>query len=61
MKSMSLPPNLHVLSEPIRFNPKTDTFFDGYNAFPGQQSALMGLRAKKKFPTYEEKFIWPDV
>ncbi|OTF79152.1 Mitochondrial 50S ribosomal L50-like protein [Euroglyphus maynei] len=57
----TLPPNLNIIPEPIRFNPKTDTFFDGVNAFPGQTPQVIGLRAKKKYPQMEDNFIWPDV
>ena len=57
----NLPKNLHVIAEPIRFNPQADTFFDGASAFPGQQNQLMGLRARKLYPTYNDNFVWPDV
>ncbi|KAH9501730.1 mitochondrial ribosomal protein L50 [Dermatophagoides farinae] len=57
----TLPPNLNLIPEPLRFNPKTDTFFDGVNAFPGNTPQVVGLRAKKKYPKIEDNFIWPDV
>ncbi|KAH9420128.1 hypothetical protein DERP_001963 [Dermatophagoides pteronyssinus] len=57
----TLPPNLNLIPEPLRFNPKTDTFFDGINAFPGQSPQVVGLRAKKKYSHIEDNFIWPDV
>ncbi|KAL1428374.1 hypothetical protein MTO96_002756 [Rhipicephalus appendiculatus] len=30
-----LPKNLHVIPNYVRFNPETDTFFGGVNAYPG--------------------------
>ena len=57
----TLPPNLNLIPEPLRFNPKTDTFFDGINAFPGHVPQVVGLKAKKKYSHIEDNFIWPDV
>lgn len=58
----SLPVNLNLISEPIRFNKDNDTFFKGYNALPGTISKVPGLRAAKKYPIYnQEEFQWPDI
>lgn len=57
----NLPKNLHVISEPLIFNPKTDTFFNGANAYPGLQAQFLGLRARKKYPSYPDYFVWPDI
>lgn len=59
--STSLPKNLQIIPEPIRFNPLTDTFFDGINAYPGRSNELLGLKAKKKYPVIQDNFVWPDV
>jgi len=59
--SSNLPRNLHVIAEPLRFNPQTDTFFDGVNAFPGSRLEFVKLKAKKKYPTFNDNFVWPDV
>ena len=59
--SSNLPKNLHVIAEPLRFNKQTDTFFDGVSAFPGRKTELVGLRAKKLYPTSNDNFVWPDV
>ena len=61
IQNSKLPKNLHLIPEPIRFNPQTDTFFDGISAYPGRQNELVGLRAKKKYPTYQDNFVWPDI
>lgn len=59
--SQQLPKNLYVIPEPIRFDAKTDTFFGGVSAYPGQSNEVTGLRLKKKFPTSADNFVWPDV
>lgn len=59
--SSNLPKNLHLIGEPIRFNPQTDIFFNGVSAFPGRRNELVGLRAKKLYPTHNDNFVWPDV
>lgn len=59
--SKNLPQNLHLIEEPIRFNPETDKLFNGVSAFPGMTHDLKGLRAKKKYPTFKDNFVWPDV
>lgn len=56
-----LPQNLHIISEPIRFNKKFDQFFGGISAFPGPSNELEGLRARKKYPVFNDNFVWPDV
>lgn len=56
-----LPKNLHIIPEPIRFDPATDTFFDGKDAYPKHPLISTGLRAKKKYPNIKEKFDWPDI
>ena len=43
------PMNLHLISEPNRFNPESDNLFNGIDAFPGPKQEQVGLRAKKKF------------
>ncbi|GAB6028654.1 hypothetical protein CHUAL_004487 [Chamberlinius hualienensis] len=50
--SDDLPPNLHVMLDPIRFHPDTDTMFDGISAYPGRSTIVSGLKAKKKYKGY---------
>lgn len=58
----SLPVNLSLLPEPVRFDIETDEFFQGYNAYPGIVSKIPGLRARKKFPVLnQDEFQWPDI
>lgn len=57
----NLPKNLHIIPEPIIFNKKTDTFFGGISAYPGPKNEQVGLKARKKYPTHNETFVWPDV
>jgi len=60
-RSDNLPQNLHVIADPIRFNPETDTFFGGISAYPFNDQRVKGLRAKKKYPEMKGHFKWPDV
>lgn len=58
----SLPGNLHLISDPIRFDKESDQFFNGYNAMPGIVSKIPGLRASKKHPILnQDEFQWPDI
>lgn len=58
----SLPENLHLISEPIRFDKQTDEYFQGYGALPGVVSRYPGLRGGKKYPTLnQDEFHWPDI
>ncbi|CAG2102786.1 unnamed protein product [Medioppia subpectinata] len=59
--SDQLPQNLHVIGEPLRFNPETDTFFGGISAYPFHDQRVKGLRATKKYPVIKGHFKWPDV
>jgi hypothetical protein len=56
-----LPTNLHVISEPIRFNPEHNELFKGEDAFPGSTQYVRGLRAQKKYPVIKKRFNWPDI
>ena len=60
-KSNELPQNLHVIGEPILYNPENDNFFGGLNAYPFTTYKIRGLRAKKKYPNFKSHFVWPDV
>ncbi|KAG8183358.1 hypothetical protein JTE90_008261 [Oedothorax gibbosus] len=51
-----LPANFHVTSE-VRFNPSTDTFFDGVTAFPGRKRILHTKSGQK----FEKVVEWPHV
>ncbi|KAF4514019.1 UNVERIFIED_CONTAM: hypothetical protein B566_EDAN018664 [Ephemera danica] len=59
MKTMDLPPNLHVLHEYHRFHPDTDTMFGGISAFPKSSTIVTGLRYKDKYPGHVAKKSWP--
>lgn len=56
-----LPPNLTVISNYLRFNPETDKFFGGKDAYPKSPMMTYGVRAKQKYENIKEKFEWPDV
>lgn len=57
-----LPKNVHVIGEPIRYNPENDEYFGGINAFPfNALQVTRGLRAKKKYPSFKSNFEWPDI
>lgn len=58
----SLPENLCLIPEPLRYDRETDQFFGGYNALPGIVGKIPGLRARKKFPVLnQDEFQWPDI
>jgi len=61
-KSDEMPQNLHVIGEPVLYNPENDTFFGGLNAYPFTTYQMRGLRAKKKYSHFKkQEFVWPDV
>ncbi len=45
----NLPPNLHVNLEYNRFDPQTDTFFEGKDAFPNRDTLTPSLWYSKKY------------
>ena len=49
MKSSSLPANLHINTEYVRFNPDTDTMFGGRTAFPGQDTHVTSIKYNRKY------------
>ncbi|KAK9512987.1 hypothetical protein O3M35_001283 [Rhynocoris fuscipes] len=49
MKSVDLPPNLHIQYEPLRFHPDEDTMFNGQTAFPKSNTLVTGIRTRRKF------------
>lgn len=58
----SLPPNLSLIAEPLRYDKECDTHFGGYNALPGIISRVPGLRAAKDYPILnQDEFQWPDI
>ncbi|RWS31693.1 39S ribosomal protein L50-like protein [Leptotrombidium deliense] len=54
----NLPENLHVIPEPISFDPN---YFGGLDAYPNSPIIETGLRAKKKYPDLKVGVVWPDV
>lgn len=61
-KQNSLPNNLCLVPEPIRYDKENDQFFKGYNALPGIISRVPGLRGSKKYPVLnQDEFQWPDI
>lgn len=59
MQKRPLPPNLHIQNEYIRFNPETDTKFNGQTAFPKSSTIVTGLKYRKKYAGFEAKRSWP--
>lgn len=61
-KSGSLPTNLTILSDALRFDKETDQYFGGLSALPGIVSEVPGLRARKKYQVLnQDEFQWPDI
>ncbi|XP_046391188.1 39S ribosomal protein L50, mitochondrial [Ischnura elegans] len=59
MKTMKLPPNLHVQHDYVRFQPDTDVMFGGISAFPKSSTIVTGLKYRKKYKGYKAKTSWP--
>ncbi|RUS82272.1 hypothetical protein EGW08_009950 [Elysia chlorotica] len=49
LSKLNLPKNLHIQMEPVRFDPETDTFFDGQTAFPGRPTVVTSLKYRRKY------------
>ncbi|GFO15121.1 39S ribosomal protein l50, mitochondrial [Plakobranchus ocellatus] len=49
LSKLDLPKNLHIQMEPVRFDPETDTFFDGQSAFPGRPTVVSSLKYRRKY------------
>ncbi|KAK3792392.1 hypothetical protein RRG08_045935 [Elysia crispata] len=49
LSKLNLPRNLHIQMEPVRFDPETDTFFDGQTAFPGRPTVVTSLKYRRKY------------
>ncbi len=61
LKTMELPPNLHVLHDYYRFHPDTDTMFNGVSAFPKSSTIVSGLKTKKKYKGFDAGNPWNDI
>ncbi|KAH8362823.1 hypothetical protein KR084_001353, partial [Drosophila pseudotakahashii] len=59
LKRIELPENLHIQYEYVRFNPETDTKFDGQTAFPKSSTLVTGLKYREKYQGHEAKRSWP--
>lgn len=58
----SLPANLSLIGEPIRYDVEKDEFFGGKSAYPGLVSKIPGIRGSRKYPILnQEEFQWPDI
>lgn len=49
LRTMELPPNLHIEHNYTRFHPDTDTMFGGKSAFPEQSCIVTGITSRKKY------------
>ncbi|XP_022221451.2 39S ribosomal protein L50, mitochondrial [Drosophila obscura] len=59
LKRTDLPENLHIQYEYLRFNPETDTKFNGKTAFPKSSTLVTGLKYRGKYEGHEAKRSWP--
>lgn len=50
-----LPPNLHIEQKYKRFQPETDTMFNGKTAFPGSSTIVTGITTRKRYPGFKSK------
>lgn len=61
-KEDSLPANLSLIAEPIRYDVEKDELFGGKSAYPGLVNKIPGIRGSKKYPILNQsEFQWPDV
>lgn len=65
LKTKELPPNLHIQYDYVRFNPETDTMFDGITAYPESSTLVTGLKYKDKYKGHKQKLpnyydAWSD-
>jgi len=49
MSKLDLPKNLHMQLEYMRFDPETDTMFNGRTAFPGSDTYVTSIKYKRKY------------
>lgn len=54
-----LPPNVHVITEPVYFHPETDSLFDKVTAFPFRSTYSYDLKERRKYPTVTYRADWP--
>ncbi|XP_033243676.1 39S ribosomal protein L50, mitochondrial, partial [Drosophila miranda] len=59
LRRTDLPENLHMQYEYLRFNPETDTKFNGKTAFPKSSTLVTGLKYRGKYEGHEAKRSWP--
>ncbi|XP_033242780.1 39S ribosomal protein L50, mitochondrial [Drosophila miranda] len=59
LRRTDLPENLHIQYEYLRFNPETDTKFNGKTAFPKSSTLVTGLKYRGKYEGHEAKRSWP--
>lgn len=59
--SDKLPKNLHVVQDGYKYNPDTDTFFEGFDAFPKKALIEDGIKGKKKYDNIKAQIDWPDI
>ncbi|KFD56139.1 hypothetical protein M514_02917 [Trichuris suis] len=57
-RSNSLPKNLHILEDAVRFHPLTDTEHDGVSAFPKSSTYVSSLRFRRFLKGYRAKTEW---
>lgn len=51
LSKLDLPKNLHMQLDYMRFDPETDTMFDGKTAFPGSDTIVSSIKYKRKYKT----------
>lgn len=49
LHKLDLPRNLHIQLEAVRFDPETDTFFDGVTAFPKRPTIVTSIKYRHKY------------
>ena len=54
-----LPKNLHIDTEVLRFDPETDTMFDGKTAFPGRDTYVTSIKYGRKYKSIKTTYEKP--
>ena len=63
LEGLDLPKNLSIMKEYHRFDPATDTFFQGRTAFPGRDTFVTSIKFQRKYKNIsnrEEKAGYAD-
>ncbi|OAF71308.1 hypothetical protein A3Q56_00882 [Intoshia linei] len=59
LASTTLPKNLSIEIDPVRFDPETDEFYGGITAFPGSNSIVKSIKYSRKYKSIKTTRVEP--